>query len=78
MGTSNGATARDGHVIVCGLGRIGFRLAMLLRRLGEKVVVISEAAREDWLRAARAAGAEVIAGDARSETTLAAAGLATA
>src|SRR5512136_2075114 len=51
---------------------------MLLRRLGEQVVVINETAREDWLRTVRAAGAQVIGGDARSAATLAAAGLATA
>ena len=70
--------APSGHVIVCGLGRVGYRLAMMLLRLGERVVVINETARADWLRAVTDAGAEVISGDARSAATLAAAGLPTA
>jgi Trk K+ transport system NAD-binding subunit len=75
---SGAPTSAAGHVIVCGLGRVGYRLSMLLLRLGEKVVVINETARADWLRAVQEAGAEVISGDARSAATLAAAGLATA
>jgi Trk K+ transport system NAD-binding subunit len=67
-----------GHVIVSGLGRIGYRITDLLCRLDERVVVISAAAREDWERHARASGATVLAGDARSATTLEQAGLRTA
>ncbi|MBI5477996.1 MAG: NAD-binding protein [Deltaproteobacteria bacterium] len=76
MSAASGAPTFSGHIIVCGLGRVGYRLTLLLLRLGEKVVVINQAAREDWLRAARAAGAEIITGDARSAATLALAGLA--
>ncbi|HEY3358747.1 MAG TPA: NAD-binding protein [Polyangia bacterium] len=68
----------SGHVIVCGLGRVGYRLVTLLCRLGERVVVVSESAREDWLRLARDAGATVITGDARSAAVLEAAGIRTA
>lgn len=71
--------ARAGrHYVVCGLGIVGFRIVELLHRLGERVVVISQSAREEWLEATRGAGIEVITGDARDPTMLERAGLASA
>jgi Trk K+ transport system NAD-binding subunit len=53
-----------GHVIICGLGSIGFRTVEELRRYGEQVVVIERDAGNRFVRAARRLGAAVIVGDA--------------
>lgn len=67
-----------GHIIVCGMGDVGYRVVELLHRLGEKVVVITLAAGGDRLRRAKAFGIEVIEGDARDDQRLQQAGLDTA
>jgi Trk K+ transport system NAD-binding subunit len=67
-----------GHYIVCGMGHVGYRVVDLLRRLGEEVVIVTLPTREEWLRAAQEAGASVIMGDARDESVLEKAGIATA
>ncbi len=64
-----------GHYIVCGLGIVGYRIVELLHQLGESVVVIALTAREEWCETARAAGIEVLAGDARDPALLERAGL---
>jgi Trk K+ transport system NAD-binding subunit len=69
------AEARTGHYIVCGLGVIGYRVVELLHQLGETVVVITEGAREEWKENAKAAGIEIIFGDAREASLMAQAGL---
>jgi Trk K+ transport system NAD-binding subunit len=53
-----------GHVIICGLGAIGFRVVEELLRYGEQVVVIERDAGNRFVRAARRLGAPVIIGDA--------------
>ena len=53
-----------GHIIVCGLGPIGFRVVEELMRYGEPVVVIERDAGNRFIRAARQLGAPVIVGDA--------------
>jgi Trk K+ transport system NAD-binding subunit len=65
-----------GHFIVCGMGHVGYRVVDLLRRLGEQVAIVTLPTREEWLRAAKEAGADVIIGDARDESTLERAGIA--
>lgn len=67
-----------GRVIVCGMGNIGYRVVELLHRLGEKVAVITEEAREERLRTAEELKIDVILGDARNERLLLEAGLAEA
>ncbi|MFH1098761.1 MAG: NAD(P)-binding protein [Candidatus Uhrbacteria bacterium] len=52
------------HVIVCGLGRAGFHIAMELLRRNEKVVVIELNDENRFLHIVRAAGAKVLIGDA--------------
>jgi len=52
------------HVIICGLGRKGVRLANQFRDLGEKVVVIEADEGNDWIVASRSSGAIVLNGDA--------------
>jgi Trk K+ transport system NAD-binding subunit len=53
-----------GHVIICGLGSIGFRVVEELLHYGEPVVVIERDAGNRFIRAARRLGAPVIIGDA--------------
>ncbi len=67
-----------GHCIVCGMGDIGYRVAELLHRLGEKVTVVTLAAREERRRSAEARGIRVLTGDARVEQILQEAGLGSA
>jgi Trk K+ transport system NAD-binding subunit len=54
----------SGHVIVCGLGAIGFRAVEELLRYGEPVVVIERDPGNRFVRAVRQLGAPVIIGDA--------------
>ncbi len=54
----------SGHVIVCGLGAIGFRVVEELLRFGEQVVVIERDSANRFIRAVRRLGAPVIVGDA--------------
>jgi Trk K+ transport system NAD-binding subunit len=61
----------SGHFIVCGMGQVGYRVVNLLRRLGEPVTVITQAARDEWLHATQASGATVLIGDARDAQQLA-------
>ncbi len=65
-------------IIVVGLGQVGFRVASLLRRLGEQVTVITLDGRAEFLEAVRNSGAQIIEGDARSERVLVESGIATA
>lgn len=53
-----------GHVVVCGLGNIGFRVTEELLRLGQPVVVIERDAAGKFVSTARRLGAAVIHGDA--------------
>lgn len=63
------------HIIVCGLGEVGYRIVNLLLDLGEKVTVVSLASRDEWIDIVKARGAEVVVGDARNENILVKAGL---
>ncbi|HEY9420380.1 MAG TPA: NAD(P)-binding protein [Thermoanaerobaculia bacterium] len=67
-----------GHIIVCGMGDVGYRVAELLHRLGETVVVVTEQVREERRLAAEDRGVRVLLGDARSERLLFEAGLGSA
>jgi Trk K+ transport system NAD-binding subunit len=64
-----------GHVIVAGLGRIGFRLVRDLIRNGEEVVAIEHRENGEFVQPAREI-ASVILGNAKTEETLRKAGLA--
>lgn len=64
-------------VIVCGLGQVGFRVALLLRRMGREVNVITIPGREEFQHIVEASGARVLIGDARSDARLQEAGIAT-
>lgn len=58
------------HIILCGLGTVGFRILEELVRLGEHVFVVERRADAEFLERARALGAEVVIGDARTENLL--------
>lgn len=65
----------EGHFIVCGMGRVGYRVVNLLRRLGEPVTVINKNTREEWSEMAEARSVRMILGDARDMRLLEEAGL---
>lgn len=68
------ATEKD-HVVICGLGRIGYRIALELSSLGESCVAIESRKDSQFLDAIRATGIAVLIGDARSREQLEAAGV---
>lgn len=68
------ATMR-GHVIVVGLGSIGFRVLRSLLAARERVVVLERDPSNRYLRRARELGAPVVIGDATDPETLAAVNL---
>jgi voltage-gated potassium channel Kch len=70
-----GPPAEKAPVLVCGMGHVGFRVVELLARLGERAVVVTSETRSEWRRAATAAGATVVVGDARDPDLLRSVGL---
>jgi Trk K+ transport system NAD-binding subunit len=66
-----------GHVIICGLGAIGFRAVEELLRYGEQVVVIERDPANRFVRAVRRLGAPVIIADAGVKEVLSEAHAAT-
>jgi voltage-gated potassium channel len=71
------ASTYSDHVIVCGLGRVGFRVVRWLLDLGEDVVVIDLPEDEDQLHdQVRAWGVPVVCADARRVDVLEDAGVA--
>jgi voltage-gated potassium channel Kch len=63
------ARFRRGHVVICGLGRLGMQLAQEFRRDG-RVVAIEASGTPGQIATATHAGVAVIAGDACSPATL--------
>src|SRR5215218_7773799 len=58
------------HVIVCGLGSIGYRVALGIHERGLRVVVVEPDENGRFVAAARALGIPVVAGDARQAEVL--------
>ncbi len=58
------------HVVLCGLGKVGFSILELLHDLGEQVAVVSRDVRSDWGRRAAKMAAVLINGDGRDEEAL--------
>ena len=58
------------HIILVGVGRLGYRTFHLLRRLGEEVVVIEVNATNQFLEDVRRDGSPLLIGDARRESLL--------
>jgi Trk K+ transport system NAD-binding subunit len=54
----------SGHIIVCGLGNVGFRVVQELHRQGERVVAIERTRDSPFIPTARRLGVAVIIGDA--------------
>ena len=54
----------SGHVVICGLGRLGLQLALEFRRGGKRVVAIEARGSNDRIAIADDAGVAVITGDA--------------
>ncbi|HEU5086074.1 MAG TPA: NAD-binding protein, partial [Roseiflexaceae bacterium] len=69
------ASTYSDHVIVCGLGRVGFRTVRQLIEAGSAPVVIEHDWQSEFVEAAINAGVPVVVGDAREPTTLRRAGL---
>lgn len=65
------AASFSDHVIIMGLGKLGYRTYLLLRRLGQAVAVIERNPNNRFLEEVRRDGAPVIIGDARDERLLA-------
>src|SRR5207302_11336452 len=60
----------SGHVIVCGLGNIGYRVVEELVKYGERVVVMEQARDSRFVTTARRLGVAVLIGDATVHTVL--------
>lgn len=69
------ASTYRNHIIVCGLGRIGYRVVKELTRLGEDVIGIENNADDPFLEEIMDMGVPVLMGDARREEMLENAGV---
>src|SRR5436190_9087686 len=67
----------SGHIVLCGLDRLGLRTLEELCRLGEEVVVVASP-QAAFVEEARALGVTLVEGSHRDEATLCAAGVPTA
>lgn len=63
------------HIIICGLGFLGFKIMKDLEKMGESAVVIDKDDSKGYLELAKEAGHKVIIGDLGSPKTLEAAGI---
>ena len=54
-----------GHIIVCGLGQVGYRVANLLLQIDRQVTVVALEARSEFERELVDLGAKMVVGDAR-------------
>jgi Trk K+ transport system NAD-binding subunit len=66
------------HVVVCGLGQVGFRIVQELHELGEEVACVEHDQRDSFQDEVQALGLPVHLGDARRDEVLLAAGVARA
>ena len=66
------------HVVICGLGHVGFRVLEEFAKLKENVVVISTIIKKEHQKFLRDNGFKLIIGDAREEDILKSAGIASA
>jgi voltage-gated potassium channel len=68
------STCRN-HVIVCGIGKVGFRVVLELLKFGREVVAIELAPEGRFVEKAKVLGIPVIIGDARRSSNLVKAGV---
>lgn len=66
------------HIVVCGLGHVGFRVVEELRALGEPIVGIEKNTAESFVEVVRGYEIPVFVGDARRDELLVSAGVARA
>ncbi|WP_156658138.1 NAD-binding protein [Mycobacterium kyorinense] len=66
---------KRGHIVVCGLGDVGFEFVRQLHSAGYRVVVVEADGANPHIKACRDWGYPVIVGDAQLKSTLHAAGL---
>ncbi len=66
------------HLIIVGMGHVGYRLAEVLHALGEPFSVVTLTLREDWRRDLAVWALALVEGDARSDEVLKRAGTETA
>jgi len=64
------ADAFRGHVVLCGAGRVGFRILDQLRRLGQDVVVVERNEQAAFVQAIRALGIPLLVEDVRESVAL--------
>src|SRR5262245_1241396 len=72
------AEAMSDHVVLVGLGKLGFRTFLLLRKLGVQVAVVEQEAQNQFLDEVRKDGSPFIVGDARRDVLSEEAGVARA
>lgn len=72
------ASSLSNHIILVGLGKLGYRSYQLLRKLGERVVVIERDADKAFLDEIRRDGTSLLVGDARQDVILKEANVAAA
>ena len=72
------AASLSDHVVLIGLGKLGYRSFRLLRRLGEAVVVIEQNPDNRFLEEVRREGIPLLVGDARRDALLEEANIANA
>jgi Trk K+ transport system NAD-binding subunit len=58
------------HIIICGLGEIGFQVFTLLQRAGIKVAVIANKTHAEWIWQIKRSGNLFFSGDARDDNVL--------
>jgi Trk K+ transport system NAD-binding subunit len=68
----------ENHVILCGLGTVGYRIVQTLKRMDEKVVVIDNDEESEFHELARDSKAQVIVDDVKRKGALKEAGIARA
>jgi voltage-gated potassium channel len=64
------ASSLSDHIVLVGLGKLGYRTYQLLRGLGQTVVVIERDPQNQFLEVLRRDGTAFFVGDAREETLL--------
>ena len=64
------ASSFQHHIVLVGLGRLGYRTFLTLRRLGHAVVVIERDPQNQFLEEVRRDGSPLLIGDARREALL--------
>ncbi|GMU81999.1 MAG: hypothetical protein AMXMBFR47_18700 [Planctomycetota bacterium] len=72
------ASSMRNHIVLVGLGRLGYRTFRVLRALGEPVVVIERDEAREFVEAVRRDGSPLIIADARHDESLVAANVAEA